>query len=143
MHDVQRCMECRGKMASKYGRVRFNGRSMFAHRLVYAWANGVPLQSLAGLVVRHDCDNPACINPEHLTLGTQAENIADCIARGRARHRTPRGEDHFRSRLTDAAVQRIRVLLAGGKSSGEVARLFGVSKETIKDVKARRTWTHV
>ena len=66
-----------------YGRFRYKGRMTLAHRLAYCEANNVSLDSIADLVVRHKCDNPQCINPEHLEIGTQADNIRDMNERGR------------------------------------------------------------
>jgi DNA-binding transcriptional regulator YiaG len=111
-----------------------------AHRVSYALANGLQMVAIRGLVVRHDCDNPACINPEHLSLGTQADNIADAIARGRARHRTPEGTEHHAAKLTDEVVRAIR---QSTDSARVAAERFGVSRGTVKDVRRRRTWRHI
>ena len=134
------CLECRGRLVRGYGKVSYRSREVLAHRLVYAWSRGVTLESIAGLVVRHDCDNPACVNPEHLSLGTQADNIADCIARGRARHRTPEGVEHHAAKLTDEVVRAIR---QSSDSARVLAERFGVSKPTVKDIRKRRTWRHI
>jgi hypothetical protein len=64
-----------------YGYVRLDGRTVAVHRLVVALDGRDP----TGQVVRHTCDNPACVNPEHLVLGSQADNVADMMQRGRHR----------------------------------------------------------
>lgn len=73
-----------------YGYFRMPKRPVYAHRMSYELANGaIP----DGLVVMHKCDNPRCVRPEHLALGTQSENIRDCFKRGRANRtgqRTPK-----------------------------------------------------
>jgi HNH endonuclease len=77
------CWEWAGRRdARNYGRVQFAGRDQLAHRVVWELTFGPPA---AGLVVMHRCDNPPCCRPSHLRLGTQAENIADMDAKGRAR----------------------------------------------------------
>lgn len=73
------------KTAAGYGTFRENGKPMYAHRASYADSRGVPMESLVGLVVRHKCDNPSCFNPDHLDIGTQADNLRDMRERGRYR----------------------------------------------------------
>jgi hypothetical protein len=63
-----------------YGRLSWNGRPQQAHRIAYQIANG-PID--AGLLVCHRCDTPACVNPEHLFLGTNQQNLVDCVRKGR------------------------------------------------------------
>jgi hypothetical protein len=135
------CLEHRGaRHRAGYGKLYYGGKMQLAHRVVYALVNSLPMAAISGLVVRHDCDNPACINPEHLSLGTQADNIADAIARGRARHRTPEGVEHHAAKLTDEVVRAIRQSTESARVLGE---RFGVSKATVKDVRKRRTWRHI
>jgi DNA-binding transcriptional regulator YiaG len=120
--------------------MRYEDKTVLAHRLIYVVVHRLTLDSIADQVVRHDCDNPACINPEHLSLGTQADNIADAIARGRARHRTPEGTEHHAAKLTDEVVRAIR---QSTDSARVAAERFGVSRGTVKDVRRRRTWRHI
>ena len=63
-----------------YGQMNRHGRSVLAHRFSFELANGLIPE---GLLVRHSCDNPSCVNPEHLLIGTQKDNIRDCIERSR------------------------------------------------------------
>jgi len=108
---------------------------MYVHRLSWEFYKG-PIPS--GMCVLHKCDNPACVNPRHLFLGTRADNNRDRAKKGRGNH--PKGEQHPRARLTERQVLRIR------KNSGSSARLalqYGVSKTTIRSIKARITWRHV
>ena len=66
-----------------YGRVHRRGKQVLAHRAAYCDANNVDTCDIAGKVVRHRCDNPKCVRPGHLLLGTQADNIRDMDERGR------------------------------------------------------------
>lgn len=86
-----------------YGRLRITGKLRRAHRLMYEIHKG---QIPAGAVVMHSCDRPACINIDHLSLGTQLENIRDMHSKGRAV--ICRGKKHGKSKLTDAQVKEAR-----------------------------------
>lgn len=77
------CIEWQGyKNKGGYGRRRFNGEKHLVHRMVYSLVHGGRIIPF-GLLVCHKCDNPACINPAHLFLGTQMDNINDCVKKGR------------------------------------------------------------
>lgn len=119
--------------------LRKGGGSVGAHRVAYALANGGVIP--AGGVVCHRCDTPACIRPEHLFLGTQLDNIRDCIAKGR--HKRTRGEQHHKARLDEQKVREIR---AAEKRPGlvvDLAALYGVSESTIRSVRRGKFWQHV
>lgn len=92
-------------------------RSAFAHRIAYSIVHGdIP----SGMVVMHTCDNRKCVNPEHLRLGTQLENIADSKAKGRTK----------RSKLIPY-LQNIREMSAVGITRHDIARKYGVSRPLI------------
>jgi len=123
-----------------YGWLHLNGATCTAHRISWTIHNGeIP----AGLCVRHTCDNPGCVNPGHLLLGTKKDNTQDMMARGR--HRPPRlkGEDHHEGKLSNAKVILLRRLLRNGMTTYQTARMLGVSQPTVSDVKAGRTWRHI
>lgn len=137
-----------------YGRVKINRRFRRAHRVAWLASFGaIP----AGLCVCHACDNPPCCNPAHLFLGTQAENLADMVAKGRHnpstgdRHGSParpgcrmRGEANGRAKLTDAKVACIRArYAAGGVSQCSLAREYGVSHPAINNIVQRKSWVHI
>lgn len=116
------CWEWIGGPRSGYGLYR----SRRAHRVAYELANG-PI--LGGLHVLHSCDNRRCVNPAHLRLGTNEENMADMYARGRGR---------VQAKLNWDAVREIR--RRPDISQVEFARRFGVSNWTIKEVRKGRAW---
>src|SRR5687767_11309763 len=89
--------------AQGYGKFFYGGKYRLAHRVMYELKRGaIP----DGMCVCHSCDTPSCVNPAHLWLGTNAENIADRDRKGRGRQ--PRGERNGQSKLSAAAVARIR-----------------------------------
>lgn len=89
----------------------------------------------------HICDNPACVNIEHMRLGTHAENMADMRAKGRHRWgRRPRGTEVNTNKLTPEQVLAIR---ADSRSGPQIARDYGVSKTLVNLIKKRKTWRHL
>jgi hypothetical protein len=107
------------------------------HRVSYYYHNHTDPVSL---VVRHACDNPRCINPTHLSLGTVADNIRDRVERGR----TQKGEKHWCSKLTSECVVNIKKKLLEGKETQiAIAKDFGVRPQTIGSIHAGRSWSHV
>lgn len=124
-----------GEIALPRGSVK---RRVFAHRLSYALHCGDP----AGLHVCHRCDVPACVNPTHLFLGTQADNMRDKERKGRGVK--PRGEHSGRARLTEQQVREILVMQNAGKASASrIARALGVSRGTIRQILDGKNWRHL
>lgn len=123
-----------------YGSVFVEGRQQGTHRLAYEAKHGVG--SANGLLVRHRCDTPACINPDHLVLGTPAQNSKDAVERDRM----ARGERVAGVRLTADDVVAIRARYRSGDSQhGQrpIAREYGVSQRAISFLLSGRTWRHV
>ena len=94
----------------------------------------------AGMFVLHKCDNPACVNPSHLWLGTQSDNLHDMWTKGRARPQTSIGEKHGMSKVTESIVREIR---ESSLSGVDLARKFGITPTTVCDIRKRRTWDHI
>lgn len=134
------CLEfCGCRSSDGYGRLIFQGRKISAHRLAYELAVG---QIPEGMAVCHKCDNPACANPDHLFLGTQLENIADRVRKGRDGDH--RGTANGRSKLKECDAIRIRQLHASGEfTKAEIAKQYGVSDVLVGLVVRNRIWTHV
>jgi len=118
-----------------YGSIRVNGKSERAHRVAYRLAVGeIP----RGLLLRHSCDNPKCVNPSHLVPGTKAQNTRDAIERGQ--HLV--GERDTKSKLTNDDVVAIRALLSSGVKGRYVAKLFNVSESHVSGIKKGAHRTH-
>lgn len=126
-----------GKNSSGYGKFNVNGKTTSSHRFSYEIANGyIP----DGMLVCHRCDNPACIRPSHLFVGTDGDNARDRNAKGRA----AKGEEQGGSKLTEKDVKKIRDEYSHGKTTQEnLAKKYGVWQRTISDVVNRITWEHV
>lgn len=112
------------------------GKVWLVHRWVWTKLKG-PIPS--GMCICHHCDNPACINPDHLFMGTWNDNIQDMIQKGRAFH--PWGEDHPKARLKLKDVLRIRRLYPGVDRRG-LAKEYGIQPSTINQIVSRKTWKY-
>lgn len=116
------------------GRPENGGVVVMLHRWVFAEKMGIDVRALPGSVhVRHTCDNPRCINPDHLIEGTQQDNIQDCVTQQRHAH----GERNGKARLTLEDVLKIRESTLSIK---ELALKYSVAPRTIRDVINNVTW---
>ena len=128
------CIEWdKAKDKAGYGVSWLNGKWIRAHRKAYIQNKGeIP----DDLVVRHTCDNKACVNPDHLILGTHQDNSTDMVSRDRQ----AKGSLVGTAKLTEAIVVMIRSLSG---SSQQLAKFFDCSKTTIKDIRNNKIWKHV
>lgn len=106
-----------------------------AHRMSWKLTRG-PIPD--GLLVLHKCDNPACVNPEHLYLGTKRDNARDALERGQMStgpsHPVPRGTDHWNAKISDAQAAEIRKRRAQGELLRILAAAYGVSEAHISRI---------
>lgn len=125
---------------SQYGRFQCAGRLELAHRASWMlYRGGIP----AGMDVCHTCDVPTCVNPDHLFLGTAADNIADRMAKGRP-HNVPSGELHYRAKLSPADVVEIRRSYAFGEATQRaLAERFNISMANVYYILKGVSWREV
>lgn len=116
-----------------YGKVFWDGKFQKATRIAYRIFKGA---DPGPLFVCHKCDNPYCVNPDHLFLGTGAENSADMAAKGRS----SQGERNGQSVLTEADVLAIR---ADPRGLSDIGRAFGVTPTMISHIKKRIAWAYL
>jgi hypothetical protein len=131
---------------NKYGFIQVKkGEILLAHR--YSWIlhnGGIP----EDLWVLHKCDNPSCVNPAHLFLGTHEDNMEDMV--NKDRHAYCKGDFNPHNRLTEEQVLEIRRRHRIGMGKGDkmngstaLAKEFGVHRHTILDIVSRKAWTHI
>jgi len=122
---------------NQYGAIQSGSRvskTLLAHRVSYEIHKGkIPV----GMVVMHSCDNPSCVNPEHLSLGTHKENTADMIAKGRKVNVPVYGEKNGKSRLN---LTQVKYIKGCDKTNASLARELNVSVNCIRGVRIGRTW---
>jgi hypothetical protein len=113
------------------------GTALKAHRLAWEFANG-PIPE--GMYVCHHCDNPRCVNPSHLFLGLQTDNMADMVSK----ERQSRGEDHSHAKLTEEQVIYIREQARSGqRSQVQLAAEFGVRPDYLCKLVKGKYWRHI
>ena len=125
-----------GHIPSGYGSFSVKNIQRGAHRVMYLVANG---ELPPGLVVRHACNNKGCVNPSHLSVGTQLDNMHDRLRSGNYE----RGEGHYLARLDADKVYAARVARLNGDSYGALAKRYNVNSGTIYDAVNGNTWRHV
>jgi hypothetical protein len=123
-----------------YPRVWFNGKYQKGHRVAWELANGETLGDRCAL---HKCDQPSCINPEHIFAGTQADNVADMLSKGRERYVGLPGEQNGRAKLTDAQVAALRADLANGMTQTAAAARYGISQARVSKIWRGEGWLKI
>jgi len=139
------CIEWTGTIGTGgYGLVarKQYGKQYKAHRVAYCEHHGITLDAIKGWHVLHACDNPPCVNPNHLSLGTDKDNSDDKLRKCRQ----ARGESSGQAVLTEAIVREIRdVFIPHSRKFGAraLARKYGVSHQEVSDVANRKRWGHI
>lgn len=124
------------KVGAGYSKIAFGGKTLRAHRLSYELFVGpIPV----GMFILHSCDNPACVNPDHLHLGTQLENMRERSARGRA----PVAEKNIQTKLTRSDAASIKAAIRSGTSDRVLARKHGVTRNAIRNIRVGLSWSYV
>lgn len=140
---------CRHKLG--YGMFSLSKKWMHAHRASWILAHGSHDLDVLKLDVLHRCDNRACVNPDHLFTGTQQDNVADMMMKGRhrvpaperRRHVAHHGVDSGMAKLTNNDVREIRLAASVGATNQGQRRLYGVSGTEIRNIVRLRVWRHV
>lgn len=136
----------RNVLKAGYAKEWCDGKERLLHRIAYIKSSGKSWDDIHGLVIRHKCDNPRCINPEHLEIGTHADNTRDKMERGRHRSgkNTTRsiGIDNGRSKLNESKVKQIRDLDAT-LTHKEISEIFNISKSQVGKIIQRLSWKHI
>lgn len=129
------CKIWMGSVWGGYGVFKVKGKTLKAHRVAYElYVGDIP----KGLEVCHTCDNPLCINYNHLFIGTHTDNMKDRERKGRGANRA--GIMNGRAKLTDDTVRYIR---NSNKSTTELAKEFGISQSVMSKAKSGKTWRHI
>lgn len=129
------CRSARG-----YGRFNRNGRTINAHRVAWEIIHRVIIPS--GMEICHSCDNPSCVNPSHLWIGTHKENCDDRDRKGR--NKSFQGEAHGRAKLTNGIVLEIRNRYAIEPiGTLALAKQYRLNKKTVQQIVKRQLWKHV
>jgi len=139
MREEGKCWNWHGaKLKDGYGQIKIAGSPVQAHRLSWSMINGeIP----EGMVIRHTCDNPSCVNPAHLLIGTHKDNIADKYARGRNPSQV--GSDNNCSKLTESDVASIKDRLSIGERQRDIAEAFGITQSQVSNIATGKQWGHV
>lgn len=126
------------KVLSGYGQLRFSGKSFQAHRIIWEELHGkIP----DGMCILHTCDNPPCVNPAHLFLGTKLDNTKDMISKGRKGNN--KGEKNGPAKLTNNDVINIRQLISKGILQKFIAIVYNVDRTTISAINVGKSWSHI
>jgi hypothetical protein len=136
--DIHGEDECWPWLLSKtkdgYGKVKMCQKTLRAHRVSYCHFNGKTLDEIEGQIVLHSCDNPACCNPKHLSVGTVRDNNLDTLKKGRAVN--PSGSKHWKS--LDLSKETLEKIRGEPGSLRSIAKKYGISHGSVFMIKQKR-----
>lgn len=129
----------KAREVSGYGVQQFDGRKQGAHRVSYQlFIGAIPF----GMSVLHRCDNRCCVNPDHLFIGTQAENMADMVRKGRSAKQ--KGEAHPGAKIDEkTALHIFEQAKKGQLSQRKIAAMFCISQANVSSILNRKRWSHL
>lgn len=136
--DSNKCWLWNGSLIKGYGEFYSQSQKISAHRFMYILKKGIIPKNLE---ICHTCDNPRCINPNHLEAKSHYENIQDCIRRGREPNR--KGSKCPNSKLTEREVLNIRKEFISKTNVQDLALKYHVRPNTIHQIISRRNWKHI
>lgn len=142
--DSNECWNWKKSLAgNRYGCAWIDGKRISAHRASFQeFIGDIP----EGMCVCHKCDNTRCINPSHLFLGTQKDNMRDASRKNRFTHHKGfflSGENHRMAKLSEKEVVSIIDRLNLGETQISIAKDFGINQSTISDIKRKKHWKHI
>lgn len=146
IQDQDSCWNWIGTVGSHgYGAFSFLNTHYTSHRASYIAHHGdiADHPGAHGGVVMHSCDNRLCINPNHLSVGSQAQNLLDAKLKGRTVSGSAKGELARTAILTAPIVLEIRRRLTAGETGTSLAREYGVTDTTISNIKIKKSWKHI
>lgn len=140
--DLGPCWEWNGsrtkRKGGEYGQIIFMGKNKKAHRLSYiAFVGEIP----DGSIILHKCDNPPCVNPSHLCVGTHKDNADDKVSKGRGINPHYKSSEAPAAKLTENDILIVREMISQGYSLAHIGRRFDVTKQCIWRIKKGLTWT--
>jgi len=128
-----------GRLGGKYGRIRYLRDDVWTHEYAHRVSWELHFGTIPeGLWVLHECDNPPCVRPDHLFLGTQLDNINDMLFKKRGRNGSSVGVLHGRAKLSESEVYAIRKRVDSDETIGSVAEEYRVSSTLIRYIKQRQ-----
>lgn len=140
--DENFCWEWKGAIdVYGYGVLYYRDKTIKAHRVSYEIYYAEPLGNLHCL---HKCDNPSCVNPQHLFAGTNLDNVRDKIKKGRCYTGNQKGENNGASKLSDTQVSKIRELYNSKKyTTLKLGEMYNVNRSTISYIVNNKTYKHL
>jgi hypothetical protein len=124
-----------------YGRIKVDGKTTPAHR--YSWELHNQKTIPKGMIVMHKCDNPQCVNPDHLSIGTHQDNMSDMVKKGRqskSNHERAKGEKNGNSKLTKKIA---KAIFNDNRPQRQIAKSYGITQAAVSLIKRKITWRNI